>query len=160
MIYRHSSFTKYTFLYSAIMNAIRGKPALYGWVCETYPECNLDLNKFNELKNSGKLEVINKINNYYINKRDYAEGNQEKDGEKMSEARKQYLSIVVCESTTDLPNNGECQYTIEIDNNGDEIELIPEIVHTNSIILMNQNYYKIKISDYTNTEYLIYISPF
>ena len=154
MIYRHSSFTKYTFLYSAIMNAIRGKPALYGWVCETYPECNLDLNKFNELKNSGKLEVINKINNYYINKRDYAEGNQEKDGEKMSEARKQYLSIVVCESTTDLPNNGECQYTIEIDNNGDEIELIPEIVHTNSFILMNQNYYKIKISDYTNTEYL------
>ena len=154
MIYRHSSFTKYTFLYSAIMTAIRGKPSLYGWVCETYPECNLDLNKFNELKNSGKLEVINKINNYFINKRDYAEGNQEKDGEKMSEARKQYLSIVICESTTDLPNKGECQYTIEIDNNGDEIELIPEIVHTNSIILMNQNFYKIKITDYLNTAYL------
>ena len=154
MIYRHSAFSKHTFLYSAIMTVMRGKPALYGWVCDTYPECNLDLGKFNQLKKSGKLEVINKINNYYINKRDHAEGNQEKDGEKMSEIRKQYLSIVICESTEDLPNKGECQYTIEIDNNGDEIELIPEVVYTNSITYTNQNFYKIKISDYLNTEYL------
>ena len=64
----------------------------------------------------------------------------------MSEVRKQYLSIVICESTEDLPNKGECQYTIEIDNNGDEIELIPEVVYTNSITYTNQNFYKIKIS--------------
>ena len=64
------------------MTALRGKPVLYGWVCETFPECNLDLDKFNELKNSGKIQMINKINNYYINKQIRAEGNQEKDGEK------------------------------------------------------------------------------
>jgi hypothetical protein len=154
MVYRHSSFNKISIIYSALMTAIRGKPTLYGWVCETYPECNLDLDKFNQLKNSGKIEVINKINNYYINKIINAEGNLEKDGEKLSEARKQYLSIVICESTEDLPNNGECQYAIEIGNNGNEIELIPEIVHVNSIILSNENFYRIKISDYLNTEYL------
>ena len=159
MIYRHSSFNKISIIYSAIMTAIRGKPILYGWVCETFPECNLDLDKFNELKNDGKIQMINKINNYFINKQINAEGNQEKDGEKMSEARKQYLSIVLCESTEDLPNNGECQYTIEISNNGNDIELIPEIVHANSIILANENFYRIKIADYLNTNYLkIYLT--
>ena len=154
MIYRHSSFTKYNFLYSAIMTAIRGKPVLYGYVCDTYPECNLDFNKFNELKSSGKLDVINKINNYYINKKVYAPGDQEIDGQKMSESKQQYLSVVVCESTEDLPNKGECQYTIEIDNQGDEIELIPELTHANSIMLYNQNFFRIRIKDYLTTSYL------
>ena len=71
----------------------------------------------------------------------------------MSEAREQYLSVVRCESTEDLPNYGECQYTIEIDSYLDEIQLIPESVFTNSLQFY-KNYYRIKIADYKNIEYL------
>ena len=50
MIYRHNSFTKNNLLYSASMTVLRGKPVLYGYQCDTYPDCNLDINKLN-LKN-------------------------------------------------------------------------------------------------------------
>ena len=65
----------------------------------------------------------------------------------MSQSRKQYLSVVVCESTEDLPNKGECQYTIVIDNYNDEIQLIPELVYSNSV-LFDKNYFRIKLDDY------------
>ena len=149
MLFRHSAFTKYNFLYSAVMNSLRGKPVLYGYTCETYPECNLDINEFNKIKNTDKIDIIQGINNYYINNKDYAVGDQEKNGEKMSESRKQYLSVVTCESSDDLPNNGECQFSIEINNYANEIQLIPEKIYANSI-LFDKNYFRIKISDYAN----------
>ena len=43
------------------MTSIRGNPVLYGYPCDTFPDCNLDINKFNELKKEGKLEIIKKI---------------------------------------------------------------------------------------------------
>ena len=153
MIYRHNSFTRYNFLYSANINAIRGKPVLYGYPCKTFPDCNLDNEKLDNLKKKNEIDIIKPINNYYINKKYYAMGDQDKYGEKMSEAREQYLSIVRCESTEDLPNFGECQYTIEIDSYLDEIQLVPEIVFVNSLQFY-KNYYKIKIADYKNINYL------
>ena len=153
MIYRHSSFTRYNFLYSASLNVLRGKPALYGYSCKTFPECNLDGDKLDNIKNYDDIDIISPINQYYINKKYYALGDQDKYGEKMSEAREQYLSVVRCESTEDLPNYGECQYTIEIDSYLDEIQLIPESVFTNSLQFY-KNYYRIKIADYKNIEYL------
>ena len=153
MVYRHNSFTRYNFLYSASMNAIRGNPTLYGYSCKIFPECNLDNEKLDNLKNTDKIDIIKPINNYYINKKYYALGDQDKKGEKMSEAREQYLSIVRCESTEDYPNFGECQYTIEIDSYLDEIQLIPEISFVNSLQFY-KNFYKIKIADYKNIQYL------
>ena len=147
MIYRHTSFNKYNFLYSASMTALRGKPALYGYSCETYPDCNLDKDKFEQMKKDGKIDIIHKINQYYLNKKLYAIGDKEINGEKMSQAREQYLSVVICESTEDYPNKGECQYTIEINNYNDEIQLLPGLVHSNSI-LFDKNYYRIKIPDF------------
>ena len=154
MLYRHTAFNKHNILYSSIMTVLRGKPVLYGYYCRTYPECNMDINKFNELKNSGDIDVFTKINNHYIIKNDYAPGDQEIDGEKMSEARKQYFSLVICESEEELPNKGECQYSIEIDNQGEEIQLVPELTHANSIMLLRQNFYRIKVADYLNTTYI------
>ena len=153
MIYRHTSFNKYNFLYSSTMNVLRGNPVLYGYECETYPECNLDKDKFEQMKIEGKIDIIRKINQYYINKKLYALGDKEINGENMSQSRKQYLSVVVCESTEDFPNKGECQYTIEIDNYNDEIQLIPELVYSNSV-LFDKNYFRIKLDDYLNTKYL------
>ena len=153
MIYRHSSFTRYNFLYSANMKVIRGKPVLYGYSCKTFPECNLDNKKLDILKITEEFDIIKPINEYYINKKYYAVGDQDKYGEKMSDAKEQYLSVVRCESTEDLPNFGECQYTIEIDNYLDEIQLIPEIVFTNSLQFY-KNYYRIRIADYKHIEYL------
>ena len=153
IVYRHSSFTRYNFLYSASMNVIWGKPVLYGYSCKTFPECNLDEEKLENLKKTDEIDIVNPFNQYFINKKYYAVGDQDKYGEKMSEAREQYLSVVKCESTDDFPNYGECKYTIEIDNYLDEIQLIPETVFTNSLQFY-KNYYKIKVADYKNIQFL------
>ena len=154
MIYRHSSFTNYNFLYTAIMNVIWGKPTLYGYTCRTFPECNINEEKLEILKkDSSELDTIKNFNQYFINKKYYAPGDQDIYGEKMSEAREQYLTVIKCESPDYLPNDGECKYTIEIDNYLDEIQLVPEIVFTNSLQFY-KNYYKIKVADYQNITYL------
>ena len=154
MVYRHSSFSGSNFKYSATLTQLRGKPTLYGYKCETYPDCNLDMNKFKEMKEKGNIDVIHKINNYYVNKRDLSKYiNDDEGGDESAQTRNQYLSVVICESGTDLPNYGECQYTIEIDSYDDEIQLVPELVHANSVLFLN-NSYRIRIADYKNTQYL------
>ena len=154
MVYRHSSFVDSNFMYSAILTQLRGKPTLYGFECETYPDCNLDMNRFREMRDSGKIDTIRKINNYYVNKKDLTIiKNESEDKEKSSQSRIQYLTVVICESGKDLPNNGECKYSLEIDNYQDEIQLVPELVHVNSMLFV-KNSYRIRIADFKNTEYL------
>ena len=153
MLYRHSSFNQYNFLYSVSMTVHRGKPVLYGYECDTYPDCNLNKDKFENLKKQGKIDFIQRINNYYINNKLNAIGNKEINGENMSQARKQYLSVVICESTEDLPNKGECQYSIEINNYNDEIVLKPDLVFINTI-LFDKNYFRIKLDNYKEITYL------
>ena len=153
MLYRHTSFNTYNYLYSSTMMVHRGKPVLYGYECDTYPECNLDKAKFNEMKEKGKIEVINKINSYYLHKKDLAKDDMGLIADHTSQSRRQYFSLVMCESGEDLPNKGECQYTIEIDNENDEIEIIPDIVHANSMLFL-KNYFRIRITDHENTNYL------
>lgn len=153
MLYRHTSFNKYNFLYSVSMTVHRGKPVLYGYECDTYPDCNLNKDKFERLKNEGKIENVQRINNYYLNKKLNALGNKEINGENMSQTRKQYLSVVVCESTEDLPNSGECQYSIEINNYNDEILLKSDLVFTDTI-LFDKNYFRIKLDNNKDVKYL------
>jgi hypothetical protein len=92
---------------------------------------------------------------YHINKRLNAEGNTEIDenGEAVSELRKQYMTIVSCESDEKDPNGGECKYNIEINNERDEIQLMPETVFATSIV-GTTNYFLIRLKDYETTKYL------
>ena len=157
-IYRHNYFSNLSEdkkIYSANLLTIRGKPKMYGYSCKTYPDCNLDEKKFNELKEKGELDIIKPFNQYSINKKENALGNIEidKNGESVSELREQYLTIIKCETPDDYPNYGECKYAIEINNELDIIQLAPEIVFKTSII-SNENNYLIKIADYKNIEYL------
>ena len=48
-IYRHNSFNNLVEnnIYSANLLTIRGKPKMYGYLCKTYPDCNLIEEKFN-----------------------------------------------------------------------------------------------------------------
>ena len=153
MLYRHTSFNTYNYLYSSTMMFHRGKPVLYGYECDTYPDCNLDKDKFKEMKEKGKIEIINKINSYYLHKKDLTKDDMSLIADHTSQSRRQYFSLVMCESGEDLPNKGECQYTIEIDNENDEIEVLPDIVHANSMLFL-KNYFRIRINDYKNTNYL------
>ena len=156
-IYRHNSFNGLDAekIYSANLLAIRGKPKMYGYPCETYPDCNLNQTKFEELKNNGKIDIIKPFNQYFINKKKDALGNTQIDenGEPLSDLRKQYLTIIYCESPEDFPNYGECKYALEINNELDQIQLAPEIVFATSVI-SKDNDFLIKISDYENIEYL------
>ena len=135
------------------MTVHRGKPVLYGYECDTYPDCNLNKDKFEKLKKEGKIENVQRINNYYINKKLNALGNKEINGENMSQSRKQYLSVVMCESSEDLPNNGECQYSIEINNYNDEILLKSDLIFTDTI-LFDKNYFRIKLDNNKDIKYL------
>ena len=90
---------------------------------------------------------------YNINKKLNAAGNININDEELSEQRSQYLTVVSCESDETDPNKGECKYTIEINNEKDEIQLIPEKVFATSIINPN-NYFSIRLNDYKSTQYL------
>ena len=90
---------------------------------------------------------------YNINKKLNAVGNININDEELSEQRSQYLIVVSCESDETDPNNGECKYTIEINNEKDEIQLIPEKVFATSIINPD-NYFSIRLNDYKSIQYL------
>ena len=151
MIYRHNSYNYNEGdkkILSANMLRIRGNPKLYGYTCNDYPNCTVTKD------NLANLEKISPLNMYHINKRLNAEGNTKIENEPVSELKNQYLTIVSCESDEKDPNNGECKYTIEINNENDEIQLIPEIIFATSII-SPENYFLIKLSDQANSiEYL------
>ena len=158
MIYRNNFYGDYTEgndkkIYSANMLRIRGNPKLYGFICEDYPNnCNINTK---DLKENPNIEKILPLNMYYINKRLNAEGNTQIDenGEATSELRKQYMTIVSCESDEKDPNKGECKYNIEINNERDEIQLMPETVFATSIV-GSVNYFLIRLKDYQTTKYL------
>ena len=157
-IYRHNSFSNKNTenkIYSANLLSIRGKPHMYGYSCKTYPECNLDEEKFNDLKSKKELDILKPISQYYVNKKLNALGNTENNvnGDPVSDVREQYLTIVRCESSTEYPNYGECKYSIEINNELDEVQLAPEIVYSTSLV-SPKNYFSIRVSDYKNNKYL------
>ena len=99
------------------------------------------MSKFLEMRERGKIDTIHKINNYFVNKKDLTIIKTKGDDiNKSSQSRIQYLTVVICESGKDLPNYGECQYSIEIDNYLDEIQLVPELVHVNSMLFSKNSY--------------------
>ena len=63
------------------------------------------------------------------------------------------MTIVSCESEENVPNKGECKYNIEINNERDEIQLIPEKVFATSII-SDINYFLIRLKDFKNSKYI------
>ena len=145
MVYRHINYGNYEFnekttifIYSAYLLKIKGNPKLYGYTCNTFPNCDVD-------KNTPGLEEIEQINQYYINKKENAIGNIEVDpnGESVEGLREQYLSVVICES-----GQGDCEYTIEITNQNEDNELAPGKVFATSIIPDNDNYFSVKIINY------------
>ena len=154
MIYRNNFFNgaENKKIYSANMLRIRGNPKLYGYTCNKYPNCTITSE---DLKDTSKVEQILPLNMYHINKRLNAEGNTEidKNGDAVYELGKQYMTIISCESDENDPNNGECKYNIEINNEMDEIQLSPESVFATSIV-NPINYFLIRLKDYKTTKYL------
>ena len=137
-------------LYSANMLNIKGNPKLYGFTCEQYPHnCNVDINK---LKNDN-FDKIEPLNIYNVNKKLNTPKDIDINGESIYEQRKQYLTIVSCDKNDNDSNNDECIYTIEINNERDEIQLIPETVFATGIY-NPINYFSIKLSDYSSLKYL------
>ena len=140
MAYRHTCYTgnaiKEEVIYSANLLVIKGKPELYGYICEKYPNCTVN----GKVKG---LEPVERINQYYVNKRLEAEGNVEVDkySEPVSEIRKQYLSVVICNSEED------CEYTIEINNQGNDVQLCPGRMYATHVI-PGTNYFSVKISNF------------
>ena len=159
MIYRNSLYhlnsSSSMEIYSANMLRIRGNPKLYGFICEEYPDnCTITAK---DLKNdeNDRIEKILPLNMYYINKRLKAKGNTKVDEfDTVPELRKQYMSIVSCESEETDPNKGECKYNIEINNENDDIQLIPDTVFATSLVGQKYYYFYIRLNDFATTKYL------
>ena len=158
MVYRHNYFGNHTEkdeqnLYSANMIRIRGNPELYGLFCTDYPD-NCEIN-YNNIDDHLYFRPIYPLNIYSINKNyleiDDIEFNIESDA--MYEQRGQYLSVVYCQTEEKDPNDGECNYIIEINNERDEIQLIPGNIFATSII-NPVNYFLIRLFDFKDIEYL------
>ena len=150
MVYRHIQFISFSdnIIYSANLLRIRGNPKLYGYTCNTYPDCKVT-------SDTNGLEEVKIINQYYINKRPNAAGNTELDPNRESvyEIRNQYLSVVICDTDDSDPNHGECKYTIETNTEKEDIQLIPERPFVSSI-LPGINYFSVKVSNYQDVRKL------
>ena len=152
MAYRHTTYAGNSIneeiIYSANLLVIKGNPKLYGYTCTEYPNCTVT-------EKTEHLEPIEKINQYYVNKKLNAEGNVDVDinGESVAEIRKQYLSVVICDIEGSDPNNDECIYTIEINNQGNDIQLCPEKIFATSVI-PGTNYFSVKISNHAQIKKL------
>ena len=157
-VYRHLSFAKYgstaeyndTHIYTANLVKISGNPKLYGYSCISYPDCVL-----NKVLNISKynLEEIENINNYYVNKIIDAPGNMElnENGESHCEGREQYLSVVICEEDEYGQNNGECKYTIEINNENEDMRLVAENIYATTLF-PGDNYFSIQVANYKDVK--------
>ena len=157
IVYRHNFYGKFTEnnekdILSVNMLKIRGNPILRGLGLTRYPDDYKEIDGYIQYLPELKIHPLNMYN---IIKRVNAEGNTKisENGEALFEQREQYLAIVSCESKETDPNNGECKYTIEINNERDEIQLISDSVFATSII-NPINYFLIKLSDYSNIKYL------
>ena len=106
IIYRHNYYdnnleNNEKIIYSANMVKIRGNPKLYGYSCRYYPNsCNVNINDLNGVG----FDRIESLNIYNINKKLNIVKDIDVNGESVYEQRKQYLTIVSCESGDDSPN--------------------------------------------------------
>ena len=150
MVYRHKMYDIHpdNSIFSTNLVRIRGNPKLYGYLCETYPDCTI-------AKNTPNLEEIEKINLYYVNKRRDVPGNkyEEINGEFGEEMRKQYMSVVICDTESTDPNNGECKYTIEVHNENNDVELLPENIYATTFY-PGVNYFDVRIPNYEDHQKL------
>ena len=143
MVYRNSFYggNSEKHIYTANLLKIRGNPKLYGYICNTYPDC--------KVINKEGLEEIKNINLYSINKRKDAPGytRLNSNGEPVYETRNQYMSVVICDTEDSDPNHGECKYTIELNNESEDIQLVPGRVYATSL-LPGTNYFSIRVGNY------------
>ena len=143
MVYRNSFYggNSEKHIYTANLLKIRGNPKLYGYICNTYPDC--------KVINKEGLEEIKNINLYSINKRKDAPGytRLNTNGEPVYETRNQYMSVVICDTEDSEPNHGECKYTIELNNESEDIQLVPGRVYATSL-LPGTNYFSIRVGNY------------
>ena len=152
MVYRHDVYAaipKGYNIYSANLFIIKGNPKLYGYACDTYPDC------IAQNKNTPNLEEVERINRYYILKKKDAVGNTNPDenGEAVNELRIQYLSVVICDIESSDPDNDECEYSIEINNQGDDTQLAPERIMATTF-MPGENYFSMRIFNHEEIQYL------
>ena len=152
MVYRHDVYAAYLTdikIYSANLNIIKGNPKLYGYACITYPDCTV------VKEDIPNLEEVERINRYYVLKKKDAVGNinHDENGEAANEIRKQYLSVVICDTESSDPDNGECEYTIEINNQGEDTQLAPEKIMATTF-MPGENYFSVRIFNHEEIKYL------
>ena len=152
MVYRHDVYGAYTsdiHIYSANLYIIKGNPKLYGYTCITYPDCKV------VKEDIPNLEEVERINRYYVLKKKDAVGNIDPDEnvEAVNELRKQYLSVVICDTEDSDPDNGECEYTIEINNQGEDTQLAPERIMATTF-MPGENYFSVRIFNHEEIQYL------
>ena len=103
---RNNKKGDYTYFY---MRVIRGNAEMYIHTCDDFPNCNYDINKIDNIKNS---YTVNNINNIYYGK--FLSSN-----EKSPVSSIQNLFVVACKSTR------SCIYETLIYDSEDKIKLKP-----------------------------------
>ena len=152
MAYRNDVYYPYTDkinIYSSNLFIIKGNPKLYGYVCNKFPDCSVTPQE------KPNLEEIERINRYYVLKKKNAIGNinPNENGEAACESRQQYLSVVICESENTDPDNGECEYTIEINNRGEDTQLAPGKIMATTF-MPGENYFSVRIFNHEEIQFL------
>ena len=140
--YRHRSFEGESL--NIHLTVLEGNAMLYGYLCETFPSCDISITGISSMKTAFKLG-----NEYLIN-----EHNMIKDKELFFDNTHQYFAVVYCNNTESSTNEG-CKYIINMNSEKDEIELLAYTEYAN-VIQQEEQLYSFKLVDLTNIEQITF----
>ena len=140
--YRHRSFEGESL--NIHLTVLEGNAMLYGYLCETFPSCDINITNNSLVKKAFKLG-----NEYLIN-----EHNMIKDKEIFFDNTYQYFAVVYCNNTESSTNEG-CRYIIDMNSEKDEIELLAYTEYAN-VIQQEEQLYSFRLVDLTNIEQITF----
>lgn len=140
--YRHRSFEGESL--NIHLTVLEGNAMLYGYLCETFPSCDININNISSMKTAFKMG-----NEYLIN-----EHNMIKDKEIFFDNTHQYFAVVYCNNTESSTVEG-CRYIIDMNSEKDEIELLAYTEYAN-VIQQEEQLYSFRLVDLTNIEQITF----
>ena len=135
--YRHNTIYPSSASLTSHLKAMKGSPVLYLYKCYTFPDCAINDDKLSELILSNNITTVHDINKEYIIK------TTDISDEGYLDNTVQLISVVKCESKEE-----NCQYIIEMNNDNNNIEMLPELEYSQGI-LNEEHYYTFRINDIT-----------
>lgn len=137
--YRHGTYPTHAVSLTSHLLPLQGKPVLYGYTCQTFPDCDFTNEKLEKYIIEKKVNQARDINGEYMLK------TYEIKKELFLDNKVQYITIVKC--LKEKEDDKDCKFVIDINNNLDNVEMLPDLEYSNSIETEGVHFYMFRIYD-------------